>query len=248
VNTRQSDGKPARIIVITATLLLLLVGGSTPAVAGGWFKAAGGVSGMAMGDINDGDFRFYDQTVNGYNFPDLDSGFSLSFHLGYDLSPAFSLSFSWDNQYASVKGTDVDITADLNLRASLFMTHLYWTPLRTGRWALGGAVGLGLIFPVGDVEITGENNVNWGQGEITGSSGLALEAMGLVEFAVGGSTSIELTVGWRDATIDDFKVENRPALKEDGTPIALDYTGYIVKVGVKFMFGGDGDQDRPYID
>ncbi|MCK9995578.1 MAG: hypothetical protein KAH56_04770 [Candidatus Krumholzibacteria bacterium] len=236
----QSTDKPAWILLIAATVLVFLVSGSTPVSAGGWFKAAGGVSGMAMGDINDGDFRFYDQTVNGYNFPDLDSGFSLSFHLGYDMSPELSLGFSWDNQYASVKGTDVDITADLNLRANLFMTHLYWTPLRTGRWALGGAAGLGLIFPVGDVEITGENNVNWGQGEITGSSGLALEAMGLVEFAVGGSTSIELTVGWRSAEIDDFKVENRPALKEDGTPIALDYTGYIVKAGVKFMFGGDG--------
>ncbi len=235
-----STGKSVWNLMITAAVLVLLVFGSAPAMAGGWFKAAGGVSGMAMGDINDGDFRFYDQTINGYNFPDLDSGFSLSFHLGYDMSPDFSLGFSWDNQYASVKGTDVDITADLNLRANLFMTHLYWTPLRTGRWALGGAAGLGLIFPVGDVEITGENNVNWGQGEITGSSGLALEAMGLAEFAVSGSTSIELTVGWRDAKIDDFKVENRPALKEDGTPIALDYTGYIVKVGVKFMFGGDG--------
>ena len=237
---RQSTRNSTRIPVITAVVLVILASGSTPAVAGSWFKAAGGVSGMAMGDINDGDFRFYDQSVNGYNFPDLDSGFSLSFHLGYDLSPALSLGFSWDTQYASVKGTDVDITADLNLRANFFMTHLYWTPLRAGRWAIGGAGGLGLAFPVGDVKITGEDNVNWGQGEISGSSGLALEAMGLVEFAVGGSTSIELIVGWRDATIDDFKVENRPALKEDGTPIALDYTGYIVKAGVKFMFGGGG--------
>ncbi len=245
---RHLNGKSARILVTTATILALLLGGSTQAVAGGWFKVAGGVSGMAMDDINNGDFRFYDNTINGFNFPDLDSGFSLSFHLGYDLSPEWSLGFSWDNQYARVEGTDVDITADLNLDANLFMTHLYWTPLRTGRWALGGAAGLGLIFPTGDVEITGEGNVNWGQGEITGSSGLALEIMGLAEFAMSGSTSIELTVGWRDATVDDFKVENRPALKEDGTPIVLDYTGYIVKAGVKFMFGGDGDQDRPEFD
>jgi hypothetical protein len=248
VFNHQLAGKSARTMVITATVLVFLGYGSNPAAAGGWFKAAGGVSGMAMDDINEGDFSFYDESTNGYDFPDLDSGFSLSFHLGYDLSPELALGFSWDNQYASVKGTDVDVTADLNLRANFFMTHLYWTPLRTGRWALGGAVGLGLAFPVGDVKVTGENNVNWGQGEITGSSGLALEAMGLAEFAVGGSTSLELTVGWRDATVDDFKVDNRPVLKEDGTPIALDYTGYIVKVGVKFMFGGDGNQDAPNID
>ncbi len=240
---RQSTDHSARNLVITAAILVFLVGGSTPAAAGGWFKVAGGVSGMAMDDINEGDFSFYDESTNGYNFPALDSGFSLSFHFGYDISPELALGFSWDNQYARVEGTDVDITADLNLDANLFMTHLYWTPLRTGRWAIGGAAGLGLIFPVGDVKVTGENNVNWGQGEITGSSGLALEAMGLAEFAMGESTSLELTVGWRDATVDDFKVENRPVLKEDGTPIALDYTGYIVKLGFKFMFGGDGSQD-----
>jgi len=236
----NSTGNSARVLVITMTVLVFLVGGSATAAAGGWFKVAGGVSGMAMDDINDADFRFYDQTINGYNFPNLDSGFSLSFHLGYDLSPDFSLGFSWDRQYARVKGTDVDITADLDLDANFFMTHLYWTPLRTGRWALGGAAGLGLLFPSGEVKITGENNVNWGEGKITGSSGLALEAMALVGFAAGESTSIELTVGWRDAKIDEFGVDNRPALKEDGTHMSLDYTGYIVKAGVKFMFGGDG--------
>ena len=244
---RQTTGKTARILVITATILVFLGFGSGPAAAGGWFKVAAGSSGMAMDDINNGDFRFYDNTINGFNFPDLDSGFSLSFHFGYDMSPELSLGFSWDNQYARVEGTDVDINADLNLDANLFMAHLYWTPLRTGRLAFGGAAGLGLIFPVGDVKITGDNNVNWGEGQISGSSSLALEVMGLAEYAVGGSTSLELTVGWRDATIDDFKVENRPAEKEDGTPIKLDYTGYIVKLGVKFMFGGDGDQDGPDI-
>ena len=245
---RPSIGESMRILVITATVLVLLVGGSTRVLAGGWFKAAAGVSGMAMGDINDADFRFYDYTINGFDFPDLDSGFSLSFHLGYDLSPDFSLGFSWDRQYARVKGTDADVTADLDLDANFFMTHLYWTPLRTGRWAFGGAAGLGLVFPSGQVKITGENNVNWGEGKITGSSGLALEALARAEVAVGGSTAIELTVGWRYAVIDEFLYESRPALKEDGTRMSLDYTGYIVKAGVKFMFGGDGDQDRPYID
>jgi len=247
VFNRQLAGKSARVLVLTAIVFVLTVFGAPPATAGGWFKVAGGVSGMAMDDINEGNFSFYDEGTNGYDFSDLDSGFSLSFHLGYDLSPAWSLGFSWDKQYARVSGTDVDITADLNLDANFFMTHLYWTPLITGRWALGGAAGMGLVFPVGDVKVTGEDNVNWGEGEITGSSGFALEAMGLVEFALGESTSLELTAGWRDATVDDFKVNNRPALKDDGTPIALDYTGYIVKVGAKFMFGGDGNQDGPDI-
>jgi len=81
---------PAMIVMV----LLLLTGGAVQALAGGWFKAAAGMSGMAMDDINNADFRFYDNTPDGYDFPDLDSGFSLSFHLGYDLSRDFSLGFS----------------------------------------------------------------------------------------------------------------------------------------------------------
>ena len=107
---------------------------------------------------------------------------------------------------------------------------------------------MGLVSPVGDVKVTGEDNVNWGQGEITGSSGFALEVFGLADYAVGGSTSLELTVGWRDATVDDFKVEDRPVTKDDGTPVALDYSGYTIMLGFKFMFGGDGNEDQPYID
>ena len=244
--TQPFDGF-TRVLAVAITVVMVLAGSAEQVRAGGWFKVAGGVSGMAMDDINNADFRFYDYTINGFNFPDLDSGFSLSFHLGYDLSPEFALGFSWDRQYARVEGTDQDVTADLNLDANFFMTHLYWTPLNAGRWDFGGAVGLGLVFTDGKVKITGENNVNFGEGETSASSSLALEIMALVNYAFKESTSIEVTVGWRDAVIDEFKYAGAPALKEDGTNMALDYTGYIFKAGVKFNFGWDGGEDRPEI-
>lgn len=234
-----------RVLAIAMAVGIILTCSVDQAGAGTWFKAAAGVSGMAMDDINNADFRFYDYTINGFDFPDLDSGFSLSFHLGYDLSPEFSLGFSWDRQYARVEGTDQDVTADLNLDANFFMTHLYWTPLNAGRWDFGGAVGLGLVFTDGKVKITGENNVNYGEGETSGSSSLALEVMALVNYAFKESTSLDVTVGWRDAVIDEFQYAGAPALKEDGTNLALDYTGYIIKAGVKFMFGWGDGEDLP---
>lgn len=234
------------VVLVLGVSLLSVASGS--ALAGTWFKMAGGYSGMAMDDINNGDFRFYDNTIEGYNFPDLDSGFSMSFHLGFDLSPEFSLGFSWDRQHGHVKGTDVDVTADLKLDANLFMGHIYWTPLQTGAWSFGPAAGMGLIFPDGHARVTGENNVNYGEGDITGSSGLAFEGMALANWAFGGSSAIELTVGWRVAAIDEIRLQGAPVLKEDGSNLELDYTGYIIKVGYKFVFGGgEGDQDRPDI-
>lgn len=226
------------IMATTAILVLMALGGAGPAWAGSWVKAAGGVSGMAMDDINNADFRFYDNTINGYDFPDLDSGFSLSFHVGYDMSTDFSLGFSWDNQYARVKGTDDDVTADLNLDANFFMTHLYWRGIETGSWEFGAAGGVGLVFSDGKVKLTGDNNVNYGEGETSSSSSWAFELMGLVDYRLGRSTILETTIGWRVAVIDEFKYAGAPALKEDGTNLELDYTGYIVKVGIKYYLGG----------
>lgn len=232
----QAPSWISKTMVLSALVALLLVGTTGPAVAGTWFKAATGWSGMAMDDINNGDFRFYDYTIEGYNFPDLNSGFSLSLHVGHDFSPDFSLGFSWDHQYARVSGKDVDVTADLNLDANFYMGHLYWRPLRKDKWEFGAAAGLGFGVPDGKVKITGTNNVNYRQGDIRGSSTLALELMGLVNFSLSEKSSLELTVGWRDATIEKIEVDKQPVEKEDGTRLALDYTGYIIKVGYKYVF------------
>ena len=64
-------------------VVLMLTLSAAPASAGRvWLKATVGSSGMAMDDINNATYRFYDTSVNGYNLPDLESGLNLSFHLG----------------------------------------------------------------------------------------------------------------------------------------------------------------------
>lgn len=230
--------KHLKILVLMVLVVALGAGWADSARAGGWFKAAAGVSGMAMDDINNGDFRFYDYTADGFDFPTLNSGFSFSLHLGHDLSPVFDLGFSWERQSAGVEGTDQDVTAKLDLDSNFFMSHLYWTPLKKGSWEFGAAVGLGLVFPAGHVKVTGTDNVNYGEDDITGSSGLAVELMGLIDFALSDRSIIEVTIGWRDATIKDVKVGSRPVTNEDGSALALDYTGYTLKAGYKYLFGG----------
>lgn len=239
----QELNKIQRALAIPVGLALLLACGAPPAQAGGWFKAAVGMSGLTMDDINNETFSFFDYT-GGFDFPNLKSGFSLSFHLGFDLSPDFALGFSWDHQYARVSGNDADVTADLNLDANFFMGHLYWSPLRTGRWSFGAAAGLGLAFPDGRVSISDANNVNFGQGDTTGNSTVPLEIMALVDFGLSKKSAIELTVGWRWAVIDEFKYQSHPVVKDDGTNIALDYTGYIIKGGWKYVFGS-GQSGQP---
>jgi hypothetical protein len=229
--------------VLLATVGILLIGVPGQALADGWFKVAAGMSGMAMDDINNGDFRFYDYTADGFNLSTLDSGFSFSLHGGVGFSSNMALGLSWERQHAHTEGTDVDVTAKLKLDADFFMLHYYWIPLQAGSWEFGAAAGLGLIFPTGTLDITGDNNVNYGEGKISGSSDMAYEIMLLADWKFGGSTSLELTAGYRVGVLDDVKLDSAPVVKEDGTPLELDYTGYTLKAGFKFMFGGEGGGD-----
>lgn len=226
---------------VLGIMVLLVFPATADADSGTWIKGAAGWSGMAMGDINNADFRFYDYTINGFNFPNLDSGFSLSLHVGQDLSETLGVGFSWERQYARVNGTDQDVSAKLDLDANLFMGHLYWTPLRTSKWRFGAAAGLGPIFSDGRVKLEDRNQVNFGEGETSGT-GLALEVMGLAEMAIGDRTQLQLTIGWRDAVIDEFKYQKATAVKDDGSLMTLDYTGYIVKLGVRYQLGWGATQ------
>lgn len=219
--------------LLTGALLVLA---AAPAFAGGmWFKAAGGVSGLAMDDINNSTYRFYDTSVHGYNFPDVKSGISLSFHLGNDISETWAFGFSWDIQHAHVSGTDVDVTAVMKLDADFFMGHVYWTPVRGEKFSLGGAAGLGLVAARGTVKVE-QGSVSFGQGKTSGTN-LAFEVMGTAEYALAGSKALQLTVGWREAEVDKVTFEGSTATKEDGSNLGLDYSGYTTKLGVIWRFG-----------
>lgn len=220
-------------------VLLLAVILATPAFAdGSWFKIAGGYSGMAMDDVNNGDFAFY-ETTEGFDFPDMDGGFSLSFHAGFDMNRKFGLGFSWDHQYAKVNGNDEDIEGHLNLGANLFMAHGYWTPVRNDKIALGAAGGLGPILAHGETRVQ-QGSIDYGQSKIRGSD-WAFEVMGVFDYRIKPSTVLQLTVGWRSSVIDEIKLDSAPVYNDDGTRLALDYTGYILKLGVKWQLGWEGN-------
>lgn len=125
----------------------------------------------------------------------------------------------------------------MKLDADLFMGHFYWIPVRKESFQLGGAAGLGLLSASGTVKVEREN-VDYGEGDTSGTS-FTTEVMGLGEYFVGENTGLQLTAEWRWAKVDDVKYRGAPALKEDGSNLTLDYTGYIVKVGIVWRYSED---------
>lgn len=209
---------------------------ATPSLAGNvWFKIAGGVSGLAMDDVNDGDFRFYDTSETGYDLPELTSGFSLSFHMGSQINRDWAMGFSWDIQHAHTSGTDVDVEANLKLDADIFMAHFYWTPLQGKTMRVGLAAGVGFVSADGVVDIT-RGSTNFGKGETSGTN-LAYELMSVFEYALSDTKGLQLTAGWRDATVEKVQIQGRTATNADGSDLELDYSGYTLKLGMIWRFG-----------
>jgi hypothetical protein len=78
--------------------------------------------------------------------------------------------------------------------------------------------------------------VNYGSGKTSGTD-LAAEVMGTAEYVLSGNKALQLTAGWRLAKISKVKFEGSTAVKEDGSNLALDYTGFTLKLGLIWRFG-----------
>ena len=240
VQSRDSRG----LLVVSLVAVLVLLAGQ--ALAGGtWFKGELGYNGLAMDDVNESEFYFFEYT-EGFDMEDVGGGFMMGLHLGYDLDPKWGIGFSWDRQWAGTKGYDQDVEGQLDLDANFWMTRVYWTPVRNDRFALGLAAGLGPFFADGHVKIT-EGSVNYGQDETSGND-WATDAVVTVDYRLGRLTALQLSIGYRWAKMDEFKLASAPVTKDDGTNMTLDYTGYTVKLGWKAWFGWEGDTGHPNID
>ena len=217
-------------IVILAVMLATVPG--TAAVAGSWFRVGAGLADMAMDDINDADLRFYEDTIHGYNFPDVGTGLLMDVAFGYDVGPHLGIGVHWDRQWAKVKGTDVDVDGTLGLHAHAFVGRVYWRPLRSERWRLGLVAGTGPLFTDGYAKVS-RGTVNYGEYKLGGSA-WSVDAAVAADRALGERTILQVWAGWRWAKISEFTYEDRRS------GLSLDYTGWTLRAGLVFGFGDEG--------
>ncbi len=212
---------------------------------GSWFQVSLGYHGLAMGDINEADFRWHEDSPDGFDLNDLNSGMALSFGLGFDMSNSLGYGLFWEHQYASTSGTDQELTADVNLAADSFIGRLNFNFIKQKNWRLGVAGALGYLVVGGDVNKT-TDGASYGQTDLTGNT-WSFEGMGLFEFVVGKSSMLQVTVGWREATVESFKNGTATVFKENGENMHIDYTGFTTRVGWKLRFGSMDTQTAPSI-
>jgi len=226
-----------RFLLAAVAALALLAGSATAAP---WVRVAGGFSHMAMGDVNGAIFNFYDDSAA--RFGDVGTGFVLDLALGHDLTETWGVGFHWDRQWASTMATDSGVDGKLDLGANFFIARAYWRPLRRPGWNLGLVAGVGPVFSRGDVKVE-RGSTNYGEQDI-GGNGWSLD--GAVHLGVSLTEKAELQVqgGWRHASIDKLKVNGFEVKQDDGSLVELDYTGWQVKAGVRWVFGEGGADVR----
>ncbi len=223
--------------------LVLFWGMASAALAdedvGTWVQVALGVNGMAMDDINNSDFRWHEDSPDGFDLADISSGMALSFGIGYDMSPLVTYGVFWEHQYASTKGMDGEMEADVNLAADIFTGRLGLNFLRKEKWRLGVGGAMGFLVAGGDVNKT-TAGASYGQSDISGNC-MLFEGMANLDVEVGESTILQVTGGWRIAEVETFKIAGAPALDPDGQEMSLDYTGFTARVGLKYRFGSEDE-------
>lgn len=227
----SSAFKTLSCIVLVGAVALL------PAAAGAqsWVRLGVGAAGMAMDDVNDAEFSFYEESIDGYAFPDVGTGLLMDLAAGYDVRPDLAIGFHWDRQWAKVTGSDGSVDGTLGLHANAVMGRVQWRPLQGGKWRLGAVAGLGPMWTDGYAKIA-SGTVNYGEAKLSGTT-WAFDAAVAWDTALGASTRLDVWAGWRWATIDDLEAEDRPVLKSDGSPLSLDYTGWTARAGLVYVFG-----------
>jgi hypothetical protein len=224
------------IIPLLGLLLMLTAG---PAGAESWVRAAGGLSHMAMGDVNGATFNFYEEPGAEATFADVGKGFLLDLSAGTDLSPAWGLGFHWERQWAGTTASDQGVDGELDLDANFFLARAYWTPVRRDGWSLGLAAGTGYFFAGGGGRVT-RGTVNYGEGDLWGT-GWSLDGSLVASWRLRPHTDLQVQVGARHAVIGKFEYDKRVVLRQDGSQAELDYSGWQVRAGVRWTMGDAGE-------
>ncbi len=230
--------------LLVLLLVLLALPTASAAIAaegvGSWVQVSLGVNGMAMDDINEADFRWHEESPDGFNLNEINSGMALSFGVGYDMSPAIGYGFFWEHQYASSNGMDQEMEADVNLAADIFSGRVNFNFIRKEKWRLGVAGSMGFLVAGGDVNKT-TAGASYGSSDLSGNC-MTFEGMANLEIITGGGSIVQINGGWRQAEVTSFKNGSAPVQKPDGENMSLDYSGFTARVGLKFRFGDMADQ------
>jgi len=221
-----------RVIVIVAVVACLVA----PGVARGgsfkpWAAASGSWATYSMGDVND-QIGNINQNLSGtgLSMDEIKNGFGFGIALGGDFDSPLSVGVGYDRLFASSDVGDASGSVKFDFPSNAYRAFAEYRFPSGGQFLPHVGVAAGMVTASGKIDATG-----LGSSDVTGSGPLAELYVG-GDFKAASTLSVIGALGYRYAKIDEFKAFGETATNNDGSKSAMDYSGLVARLGLKFKF------------
>jgi hypothetical protein len=220
-----------RILVFTvlASLLGAACAASSP---NPWFALNGSWGTYAMSDVNDDIATVNDNLAGtGLKMDEIHAGGGIGGRFGLDVADRWSVGIAYDRLFASSDVGDASGKLEYKFPANAFQGFAEFVP----RSGLHMGIGLGLVSAAGSVEVTDYSSPPPLKVDVSGSGPLIEGSLG-GEYWMIPKLALTGSAGVRYAKIGEIKAEGTVVENPDGSKYTIDYSGVLLRVGMKLAF------------
>jgi hypothetical protein len=188
-----------------------------------WLAPSGGYSTYTMTAINDRIRALNPIYRPEHRLEEISGGASLGVQVGVDFTAQWMAAFGYERLWAGSEGG----SSEYDLPAHVFEANGGYARRLTSQLRAGLELGLGIVMAA-DANVGSPGTTV----TITGHD-LALDASLWLEYVAWTRVGFWAKAGYRDAKIDEIEGDGEVWRLPDGTPLSLDYSGLILRLGTR---------------
>jgi hypothetical protein len=200
-----------------------------------WASVDGSWGTYAMSDVND-DLAAVNASLagSGLSIDEIHGGLGLGLRFGVEVGSRWSTGVGYDRLFASTDVGDATGKLEYKLPANAFRVFEEYSLPSQGRAGLNLGAGLGMVSSSGSVELTDYSSGSF-KAHLKGT-GLLLEGLLGGEIRAAPQLALTGSAGFRYAKISEVKAEGQTVVNADGSKYSLDYSGFLLRLGMKVAF------------
>jgi hypothetical protein len=184
-----------------------------------------------MTDVNKAVDGINDRIVGtGLSMNEISNGLGVGVTAGLDVSRKFSAGLGYEQLSASTSTGDRMVTFMYKFTANAFRAFGEYKLQEQGRLGLHVGLGAGLVSEFGLIEVAGLS-----ARDLTGTGPLVDASVG-TDWWFKPQLALTGSAGYRHARVSELKLAGRTFRNFDGSKIAADYSGVLVRLGFKLAW------------
>jgi hypothetical protein len=201
-----------------------------------WAGVSGSWATYSMKDVNN-DIADINATIagTGLQMDEIHNGFAMGAMLGGDFDNQITVGIGYDHLFASSEVGDATGSLKYDYPANAIRALGEYRFPSTSQFQPHAGMALGLVAAAGSVKLS-QAGVGAVSGDVSGTGPLA-EFYGGGDYRVAPTLFVNGSLGYRYAKIGEIKIQDQTVLNPDGSKYALDYSGLLIRLGLKLAFG-----------